>query len=116
VCVCVYNLLLVLRRLASLSLSLYADAFVWTCESSRADLMAGGTGYDGQGQSVPSSMGAGSARRGPRVFGQETDKTRGVDDQGLLQVCDTTGGVPLSTHRDRQGGRAIVPLWMRLCV
>jgi hypothetical protein len=78
--------------------------------------MAGGTGYDGQGQSVPSSMGAGSARRGPRVFGQETDKTRGVDDQGLLQVCGTTGGVPLSAHRDRQGGRAIVPLWMRFCV
>ena len=45
--------------------------------------MAGGAGYDQNGYSTQQ---AAPARRGPRVFGQETEKTRGVDDQGLVQV------------------------------
>ena len=58
------------------------------CTHARSDLIAGGAGYDQSG--YPTSGGgassASSARRGPRVFGQETDKTRGVDNQGVLQV------------------------------
>ena len=60
------------------------------CVHARSDLMAGGAGYDQSG--YPTSGGASSAssaRRGPRVFGQETDKTRGVDNQGVLQVGPT---------------------------
>ena len=51
----------------------------------RSALMAGGAGFDANGIPAPAAS-SGASRRGPRVFGQETEKTRGVDDGGLVQV------------------------------